>query len=410
MRSPATAIVRLLRARRSFVLVCALLCVGTVALPALARQGGNQTVDVSTSGFGAEKAKTIPIARKSGGKTRVVMSLPPSEVGPIGRNDAVWAGAEVEVSVTCMERLPQCVGSIYHYSPHIKAKLVLAPTADARGESNTVPISRAFHLRCSQELPHRNHHCVLTVQGTRQIKDGENVPCSPCFVNLVLDAYHSSAHKGDVIVIGSDDDDGISQDKGMVNVAVFDPGPPPKVPRVASERSATGRAPVAGAGGNGEKKVIYSRRLAELKAGEQLIVTAKAVQKIGHLPYNVLMQSQLVLSEKPNSVSHRGIPNKIASLKGAITAQNGFNCTQGKSGHRNPCAIRKVGIVRLSYDSRAEPVRGQGPSVPLYVNLVVQNKEAPAGHSSRHRSGDVVRVARKAGFLEVRRYGPEYRH
>ena len=410
MRAPGTAIVRLLRARTTFAAIAgALLCAAALALPAGAQQGANQTFNVTTSGLGAEKIKAVPIARNSGGKTRVAMSLGPGEIGSVGRNDAVWAGAEVEVSVTCLERIPQCVGSSYHYSPHVKAKLVLAPSADARGQT-TVPISRAVRIRCSQELPHRNHHCVLTVQGTRQLKAGDNLPCSRCYVNLVLDAYHQSAHKGDMIVVGSDDDGGVEQDKGMINAGVFEPGPPPKLPRIASERSATGRVGVSGVGGNGPKKVIYSRRLADLKAGEQLIVTAKAVQKIGHLPYNVLMQSQLVLSEKPGSVSHQGIPNKIASMKGAITAQNGFNCTQGKSGFRNPCAIRKVGIVKIFNDARTEPERGQGPSVPLYVNLVVQNREILAGRSSKHRSGDYVKVARKAGFLEVKRFGPEYNH
>ena len=86
-------------------------------------------------------------------------------------------------------------------------------------------------MRCSQEQPNRNHHCVMTVDGTRQLKAG-SLPCARCWVNLVVDAYHPSARRGNVIVVGSDDDGGIEQDKGMINSVVFDPGPIPDVPRV----------------------------------------------------------------------------------------------------------------------------------------------------------------------------------
>jgi hypothetical protein len=400
--------VRHVRARTPLAATAAALCAGLLALPALAGQT-NQTVELSYSGFGAEKLKSIPIAHNSGGKVRVAMSLPPGEVGPVGEGDAVWGGAEIEVSVTCLERMSQCVGSSYRYSPHVKARLVLASSPDARGDANTTPITRARRIRCSQELPNRNHHCVIAVEGQRTLKDGDNLPCDRCYVNLLLDAYHPAARKGNVLVVGSDDDGGIEQDKGMINAAVFRPGPPPDVAPIVSKRSATGRVGVAGVGGNGPKKVIYSRRLADLEAGEQLLVTAKAVQKIGHLPYNVLMQSQLVLSEKAGSVSRAGTPGKIASLKGVITAQNGFNCTQGRSGFSDPCTIRKVGVVKVFKDSRLHPDRGEGPFVPLYVNLVVQNREILGARSSKHRSGDYVKVPRKAGFLSVRRYGPEYR-
>jgi len=383
----------------------ALLCAVAVGT-AVAAQRGEPNVNPAQTGFGAERVKTVPIAKNSGAKTRSVMSLGPDEVGPIGANDAIWAGGEVEVSVTCLERMPQCVGSSYHYSPHVKARLVLAGNPNATSKKNTAPIGKPVHLRCSQDLPHRNHHCVLSVQGTRRLKAGDNLPCDRCHVNLLVDAYHPAAKSNNVIVVGSDDDRGIEQDKGMLNSVVFDPGPPPDVPPIVSRRSATGKVPVAGTGGNGPKKVIYSRRLNELREGEVLIVTAKATQKISHLPYNVLMQSQLILSEKPGSVSRRGTPGKVATLDGVVTAQNGFNCTQGRSGHSDPCAIRKVGLVKILKDARLHPERGEGPFVPLYVNLVVQNREILGGRGSRHRPGDAIKVPRKGGFLEVRRYGP----
>jgi len=400
-----TAIVGATRRRARLVVLLGFLTVAAVALPAAAERG-NQNVKGAVSGFNAERIKTVPIAKKAGAKTRVAMSLSPGEVGPVGAGDAVWAGAEIEVSVTCLERMPQCVGSIYHYSPRVKARLVLAGNPRATSKKNTAPISRATQMQCSQDLPHRNHHCVLTVQGRRQIKAGDNLPCTRCHVNLLVDAYHPSAKGGNVVVVGADDDHGISQDKGMINAVTFKPGPPADVPPVVSKRPAKRKVGVAGVGGNGPKTVIFSRRVNELRQGEVLIVTAKALEKIGHLPYNVLIQSQLVLSEKPGSTKRAGTPGKVASLKGVVTAQNGFNCTQGRSGHSNPCAIRKVGVIKIQKDARLHPERGEGPFVPLYVNLVVQHREILAGRGSRHRPGDAVKLKRKGGFLEVLRYGP----
>jgi hypothetical protein len=389
--------------RRSLaVLLGALLCAAAVALPALALQGGNQVVRPALSGFGAERIKTVPIAKRSGGKPRVAMSLSPAKVGDVGAGDAIWAGAEIELSVTCLEAMPQCVGSRYRYSPHIKARLVLASSSKGTGRSTT-PITKAAHMRCSQEQPNRNHHCVMTVDGSRQLKEG-SISCGRCWVNLVIDAYHHSARGGNVIVVGSDDDHGIEQDKGMINSVVFDPGPIPDGRRVVESRSTTGHVPIGGRGGNGPRKVIFSRRVDELREGEVLVVKAKAIQKIGHLPYHVLMQSQLILSEKRTSTRHRGIPGQSATHEGVITAQNGFNCTQGHSGHSNPCAIRKVGLVKMLRDARTKPKRGEGPFVPLFVNLVVQNREI--GDAARLRAGGQTNVSRKGGFIEVRRYGP----
>lgn len=375
-----------------------------------AERAPNQTLQVSYSGLGAEKVKTIPIGRRPGAKTRVAMTLPPDEVGRIGPGDSIWAGAEVEVSVTCLEPMPQCVGKIYHYSPYVRAQLVLASGPTATGPQTTSPISDWQRVRCSQELPNRNHHCVITVTGTRDVGAASGLPCQSCNVNLLLEAYHKKARRGNVVVVGSDDERRIEQDKGMINAGLFQPGPPLAIEPDVAKRPSRGRLAIGGPGGDGPKRVIYSRRVGELEAGEQLIIEAKMVEKIHHLPYNVLIQSQLVLSEKPGSTSRKGLPTIVASQQGLITAQNGFNCTQGKSGHRTPCVVRKVGVVKLFKDARTKPLLGEGPFVPLYVNLVVQNRAVFAGRSAgSFDANDAGKIARRAGFLRVRRYGPEFR-
>jgi hypothetical protein len=376
-----------------------------VALPASAERGVDQTVQVSYSGLGAERVKTVPITKNPGAKTRVVMSLPAAKVGNIRDGDSVWAGAEVEVSVTCLEPMPKCVGKIYHYSPHVKARLVLAPGPNASRKRNTLPIGKPKHLRCSQELPNRNHHCVLALDALRDVQ-AEDLPCDRCNVNLLLHAYHPKAKNGNVLVVGTDQDHAISQDKGTLNAAVHSPGPPSVAPDV-ERRPSRRRIPVgAHHSSNLKEVVVMSERVNRLKAGEQLVVDADIRVKTGHLRYSALLQSQVVLSEKPGSIRRNGVPPKVANSHAVVTAQNGFNCTPGKSGHKSPCRIRKLGVVRIFRDARTKPTRGLGRFVPLYVNLVMASKAEYGGE--RHRSGDVAKVA-KGAKLSVTRYGPEFR-
>jgi hypothetical protein len=385
----------------------ALLCAVAIALPAAAERGVDQTVDVSTTGLNAERIKTIPIAKRQGQKPRVVMSLSPDEVGGVQPGDAVWAGAEVEVSVTCLEPMRQCVGKIYRYSPFVRAQLVLADGSDDAG-GNTTPISEPKKLQCSQKLPHRNHHCVLALDGLREIKAGTDLPCVRCNVNLVLEAYNPSAKKGHVVVVGTDADNGaIKQDKGMLNAAVFEPGPPPSIAPDVTRGLSTRRLPVAPQfSGSKKKTIVISQRLPDLREDEQLVIDARLKLKTKHLGYGALLQSQMILSEKPGSTSSGGVPAKVATSKGRITALNGFNCTRGQSGHKSPCTVRKLGVVRLLKDARARPGREDpGPFVPLYVNIVMQSKAEFGGH--RHRSGDAAKI--KGGEIQVDRYGPEYR-
>ncbi len=385
----------------------ALLCAVAMALPADAERGVDRTVKVSYTGLGAERVKTVPIAKNSGGKTRVAMSLGPAKLGQVGQNDSVWAGAEVEVSVTCLEPMPKCVGKVYHYSPHVKARLVLAGGPKASGRSNTTPIGKPKHMRCSQELPNRNHHCVLALSGLRNLQSADNLPCDRCHVNLLLDAYHPKAKGGQVIVVGTDQDHRISQDKGTLNAAVYDPGPPPPVSPVVTRKRSKKKVPVAAQHSSGRKQVVVmSRRINELKTGEQLLIDANVRVKTGHLGYGALLQSQLVLSEKAGSTKRKGTPGKIASGKGIITAQNGFNCTPGKSGHRSPCTVRKLGAVRIFKDARTRPEQGEGAFVPLFVNLVMSSKAEFNGH--RHGPGDFAKIV-KGSKITVTRYGPDFR-
>lgn len=388
----------------------AFVCAAAFGLPSGAVGGDpapQQTLHVAQSGLGAEKVKTVPISRRRGQKAKVVMSLPPGKVGDTSQGDTVWAGAEFEISVTCLEPIPQCVGKIYHYSPSYRARLVLTDGAKVTSEKPTkvMAITKWRRQTCSQDLPHRNHHCVMALSGFQRIK--ETPVCQRCYVNLVVDAYHRNAKKGNVVVVGTDEDNGIKQDKGMIHSGIFSPGPQPDIEPLITPSRSRSKLSIAGPGRTGSKEVIYSQRInPDILKGEQLIVEAQATQRIGHHNYSVLMQSQLIVSDSPNSTRRNGVSAKVTKLGGILGAQNGFNCTQGRSGHSDPCKIRKVGLVEFTKDAVEKPLSSNpSPSVPLFINLVAQNREI--GVRGGWRSGDSAKIAKKGGYIKVHRYPAE---
>lgn len=365
------------------------------------------SVHVGSTPVKAEIGKTVPITRKAGQAKRVVMSLKPSDVGTLRSGDRIESSAELEVSVTCLEPLRQCQGSIYKYSPTIQSRLILSRDRKSAGGAKTTPISNWKDSVCSQDLPNRNHHCVLVIPAaSRVIEDVTRLPCQPssCRVNMVISAFNRRAKAGNKLVIGADEDNGsISQEKSVLNVAVYHPDKP-QAQLHSSNRPSNRSLPVRGS--TGDKRVIYSVRLPELRAKEQLVVDAKMVARITHLDYNVLLQSQLVLSERPGSIRRNGVPAKITDRDARVSPINGFNCTQGGSGHRSPCTIRKVAVIRIQRDARVHPELERGPRVPLYMNLVTAARGVYNSH--RMRAGDRVKVSPRAGYMHVHRYGPQY--
>jgi hypothetical protein len=334
-----------------------------------------------SSGASSELRKTIPIQRR--GRGRVVMRIGPRELRGFGEGDSIEASAEVEVSTTCVERSRRCIGSRYRYSPKVKGKIVLGP-----GESSPrgAKVARSERLVCSQERPNRNHHCVLVFEGERRAAPSA---CPDCHLKLVLKASHRKAGRGDKLVIGADGTRGIQQGKGRLNAIVYGPGAPPgDVTR--DRRPATRSIPVASrAGGNNPRRIVYSARLDGLQRWEQIAVDAKTKIRTGHLPYGTFVGSHLVLSRLRGAPHLGQVEGDTATYGGEFSEKNGFNCTRGRSAHRSPCTIRKVGVVRMMKTANR----------PLWVHLVV---EASAVFGGRWHAGDAARILR--GELRVRRY------
>jgi hypothetical protein len=326
------------------------------------------------------------------------MSLPIR--GTLGAGDRLESVAELEVSTTCLEPSRRCVGRRYGFSPRVTARLVLANGDSPRG----VAISRPHSIRCSQELPNRNHHCVLVVSGRDLlVRDPRELECQPatspptCAVNLVVEARHPEARSNQKLVIGVDSPRGIQGDRGRIYAAIHDPGwaglPAPRPDTARTRRARVGSLPVGRRGSGGRRQVIASLQLKGHEITDEFIVDASMRLGLGGLPYNALVRSELVLARRPGAVKSPGTVKEFAEGAGDhINESNGFNCTHGRSAHTSPCRVQKHAYFRISQASgRRKP--------KLYVNLVASTA---AVYGGRYRSED--RAAVPSARISYERY------
>ncbi len=346
-----------------------------------------------------ELLKTIPIGGSPWSEARSVMSIPPARLGSLANGDVVGATGEAEITI-CLKPDPlhpgggqPCVGDIYSYNPELKAKLVLAPSSSASNGSNTKDISRTVSLTCRQDHPVRNHHCVVSVPWKKfKISDTSSLPCDPakCFINMLVSASNSNARSGEKVVVGSSDDNKrIHQSLGKVSAVRYRGSSKPK--RWRGGR-VTSKIPVVAKESKVKRTVAYSARIAKLKSGDQLVVDANVRTAIKGLPYNVFQRTEVVLAKSRHSIKPFG---KLSESTARISASNGFNCTQGRSGHSNVCTIRKGGILSVKRNAKG----------PFYVNVVVgQSAIGTSTQYKRWRSGQKSKVPRRGGWVKVERY------
>jgi hypothetical protein len=382
-------------ARLGFVVV-ALAAIGIVATTGragaqghAAASGGERSVRVTTTGNGSERVKKLPIASRPGEKERVVMSLSPNRIPRLAQGDKLRLSAELQVTVNCFFASPRCVGPIYHYNPHIRARLILARTPGTTGGADALRLGGSQRDVCTQRHPHREHHCVLVFEhGGLEIRRPQRLPCQldACYVNMVAGAHHPRARPGEVVLVGGNRPDGsIPQDRGRINA-------------IRLHRVAAAAFPIEGTSirhgtrfpPDFQRRVVYSKRLRGLDAGDQLEVEARMRTAIAHLPYAVRTSARLILARSRNDVKQGKYVKRIAFLNGEIAENNGFNCTQDKG----TCLTRKVGVLEMKRDA----VNGKGRPVDLFVNLVTvfgpKVLDAKAGDRIKLRKGGGIRVRR----------------
>ena len=364
---------------------------GTPATPVVAHAAPLEgTVRIATTGDQAELRETIPISRHQRAKPRVAMSLSPSRMPRLRQGDRLEITAELQTTNSCYHAGgSHCVARPYRFTPRIGTQLVLADGKQATHGPGTMAITSRREGKCSQRVPEREHHCVWVFKGSGlRLDDPAALPCelARCRVNLVVDAHHRDARRGNKLLLGIDRADGsVRQDRGRINVARF--RGPPLEPRVFDTQRRLHRSVDV----ERRKKVaIYSLRLPNLRRGDQLTVGALAITSIGHLPYGTFIGSQLILARRPEAVRPTPFTREVSSHQGEVSEGNGFNCTQLTT----PCRSPRVGTLVM----RRTPRRG-GEVVPLYVNFVLRN----APKRADDQPGDRVRI-RAGGGIAANRY------
>jgi hypothetical protein len=372
--------------------------VGALSLPGLASSqapvepagGEAPRVLVATTGNQSERFRTLPITRRDGQEKRVAMSMKPQRLPTLRKRDRLKTTAEIQFTVNCYNNgFARCVGPAYKYNPIIRAKLVLARHKNTKGGPGAVRISPYKREVCRQRLPFREHHCVITfTRAEHRVGDPSHTPCPPdsCRVNLVVDAHNPKARDGDKLMVGGQQPDGsIPQDRGRINAIRFRPGDQPKVPAAKTKRRVSKRVDP-----DFRKHVVYSHKLTDLEAGEQLEVSAKMHTDISHLPYNTRTSAHLVLAARRRATRSNRPVARVATLGGEIAELNGFNCTR----NRPTCTFRKVGVLQIERDADRA----------LFVNLVTILGPKRSGAAPAHR----VNVTGR-GHLRVVRYPAEMR-
>lgn len=335
-----------------------------------------------TTGKRSELMPTIPITRAAGDAKRVVMSLGPGGRGPsrlrdVRPGDRLHVLAEVEVT-TDHHDPDQAVATAYGYAPRVKGYIVLAGdpgSVDPTDERCLVGTSG------SAPLTHRQHHRVLVFDESIEVPDLD----LPWHLNLVLQASHRRAVRGNVLLVGENEPDRtVGQDKGRLNAVRVRPGthPTPRAVRTAS-RKARGIPVVPSA-----KTVVYSKRMNGLRGGEQLEVRAKIRTSAARLRYPARISTRIFLADSPTAADTGGHAAQIAAYGGEIGEHNGFNCEGG------PCVTERVGVLHID----ASATR------PLYVNVVADSGDPLK--EGRSRPGDKLRVL-DGGGVEIVRYPAE---
>jgi hypothetical protein len=347
----------------------------------------------------AELVKTVAIEKRAKPSRTTVMSLRMPDLEHV---DRFRTTAEITVTNTCVEPGPRCIGRRYRYSPKVGAQLMLAPRRSATAQKKTIRIGARQTLACGQRRPDRNHHCPIVFSIPSRAVNPARLPCRPsaCRLNLVLDAHSRKAKRGNRLVIGADRPDGsIDQGRGRIGVIAFRDGFDSTTLRARTEAPRKRFLKMVGGGlgtRQGGHTVTYSAPVPVTERGT--VISARAVQRlaIGHLPYSAFVSAELILASRPSRTSPDAVAKRASTFNGHLTETTGFNCTQGPSAFRTPCASRKAGTVQL----RREPRRGER-AAPLYVNLVSRTFPKRTGAGRRER-GRIL----PGGSLDVVAYPP----
>jgi hypothetical protein len=133
-----------------------------------------------------------------------------------------------------------------------------------------------------------------------------------------------------------------------------------------------------------------------VKRNDQIVVTGKLRVNASRLPYDVRLESHVVLTDGRFKTQATGLTKRISLTNGQISEANGQNCTQSEG----RCTRLKAGVTRIT----GPAVNSEGESVALFVNYVSRSNPKYADP----RPGDHLDVLASGG-LEVVHYPAELR-
>lgn len=354
---------------------------------------------VATTGNNSELIKRVAIKRGHGRGERVAMQLKPSALERIEPGDRLRAGAEVQVSTTCLVPSKRCHGSSYTLSPTVTARIVLARGHKAR--SLSIPLSERRTVLCKQHRPNRNHHCTVTIPNTvTRINNPNTLPCRPdhCWVNLLVSAHSPKARRGNFVVLGGDRPDGsLEQDKGRLTVIQAHDAV--RAPAVFTNAALLHHKLPLTIADSDKRRIVYSMPIIGPQRNEVLAFDVKFLTAINALPFNAFITSRVILAHGPFKTKPTKKAKTATKFQGQATEANGFDCTLGPSGYSNPCVTHKTGAIRI----RRDVVHKRGTPANLWINVIAGAKPLLA---TRVRGSNTVELAAMPNGLTVWRYSP----
>jgi hypothetical protein len=342
---------------------------------------------VAATGKDAELHDRVPITKGPGQGKRVVLSMASgggsfSALPSLKPGDRLAVLAELEVTTDCPRPGAGCVGKPYAFAPTVDARLLLASSSKATDAgARALAVGKPERQQVTQE---RHHHVFVFPDAELRVPR-RGLPWSGrSHLNLVLSAYHPSASSGQVLLVGQNEPNGtVEQNQGRLNVVRFRSAAPSDAATARTAHRRSRKVPVR----KGERTVVYSLLLSNLRKDEQLVVSAELPTSARGLGYEARISTELVLTaDHTDTKSGRGM-KALGSLRGEITKFNGFNCLPGAAS----CLTRKVGVVRILHSRRRD----------AHVNLVAVS----ASPTHEDKPGDALQVI-AGGSLRVDRFRP----
>jgi len=294
--------------------------------------------------------ETIPIATVPG-SGHVVLSLGPgtktdTPMPDLAPGDRLLVFAELELTTDADDpNHPGLVGNAYSYAPNVTARLVL----------DGIELSKK---PWTQAVTHQRHHAVVTFGDSEaRIPPGWR---SSGQVDLVVDASHPDAQPGDVLLVGQNEKTPtVVQDMAGIRVVRFRPGDAREPAPETQASCLCSGVPIAK-----RETVVLSHELADLQAGERLLVRGTLVTDADGLAAPARISTRMFIAEGPDQTDPGGEAAADVTWKGHLSKFTGFNCVPGEGAQTS----RKYGVATVR----------QAPGRSLYVNLVAVSA-APFG-------------------------------